>query len=152
MTSGRKRAAAGLAGLIALLLLLFALAGREVKDSPVPEGTGTAPSAGRQQTGGADEKRGAGSPGATGPAAASTAPARPDGAQKRVRREEDLVLTVPADRPLESDIYIVKKGDTLWHISKRFTGNPFNYPRVASDNRIANPDLIFPGQRITLRK
>jgi nucleoid-associated protein YgaU len=54
--------------------------------------------------------------------------------------------------PLEADLYIVKKGDTLWAISKRFTGNPFNYPRVARDNKIANPDLIFPDQKIHLKR
>jgi nucleoid-associated protein YgaU len=45
---------------------------------------------------------------------------------------------------------VVKKGDTLWAISKRFTGNPFNYPQVAKENNIKNPDLIFPGQEIRL--
>jgi len=47
-------------------------------------------------------------------------------------------------------VYVVKKGDTLWAISKRFTGNPFNYPQVAKENNIENPDLIFPGQEIRL--
>jgi nucleoid-associated protein YgaU len=47
---------------------------------------------------------------------------------------------------------VVKKDDTLWNISERFTGNPFNYPRIAGENRIADPDLIFPGQRIRLIK
>jgi len=61
-----------------------------------------------------------------------------------------LVLEIPAERPAAVDVYVVVKGDTLWHISKRFTGNPFNYPRIAGENRIANPDLIFPGQKIKL--
>lgn len=67
-------------------------------------------------------------------------------------REWPLVLQVPADVTVATDLYIVTKGDTLWGICERFTGNPFNYPRVASDNRIANPDLIFPGQKIMLKK
>ena len=62
-----------------------------------------------------------------------------------------LYLTVPPERIVpEQNIYTVVKGDTLWGIAKRFTGNPLNYPRVARDNRIATPDLIFPGQRIKL--
>ncbi len=65
---------------------------------------------------------------------------------------EPLTLTVPPEMPLETDLYIVKKGDTLWAISKRFTGNPFNYPRVARDNKIANPDRIFPDQKIYLKR
>ena len=62
-----------------------------------------------------------------------------------------LVLNVPTSMPKpETVVYVVVKGDTLWGISKRFTGNPFNYPRVAKDNSIATPDLIFPGQKIQL--
>jgi nucleoid-associated protein YgaU len=61
---------------------------------------------------------------------------------------------VAAEGPLVafsgSSVYVVKKGDTLWAISKRFTGNPFNYPQVAKENNIKNPDLIFPGQEIRL--
>ncbi len=51
-----------------------------------------------------------------------------------------------------SELYEVKKGDTLWHISRRFTGSPFNYPQVAKENDIKNPDLIFPGQMIHVKK
>ena len=62
-----------------------------------------------------------------------------------------LYLTVPPEMVVPAqNIYIVVKGDTLWSIAKRFTGNPLNYPRVARDNSIATPDLIFPGQRIKL--
>lgn len=51
----------------------------------------------------------------------------------------------------DSRIYVVKKGDTLWHIAKRFTGNPFNYVYIADENRVENPDLIFPDQRFVVR-
>lgn len=71
---------------------------------------------------------------------------------KKPEREGPLVLKVPQDKMIETEVYIVKRGDTLWDICERFTGDPFNYPRVAGDNRIANPDLIFPGQKIELRR
>ena len=45
-------------------------------------------------------------------------------------------------------LYVVKEGDTLWDIANRLTGNPFNYHSIAGQNRIANPDLIFPGQTL----
>jgi chemotaxis signal transduction protein/nucleoid-associated protein YgaU len=84
-------------------------------------------------------------------------PQKPVSAEtKPVHREDKpvvpLVLEIPAHRPIEIDVYVVVKGDTLWSISERFTGNPFNYPRVAGENRIANPDLIFPGQKIRLAR
>jgi chemotaxis signal transduction protein/nucleoid-associated protein YgaU len=66
--------------------------------------------------------------------------------------QPSLELDIPADSAVETQVYIVVEGDTLWSISERFTGNPYNYPRVAGENRIANPDLIFPGQRILLLK
>jgi chemotaxis signal transduction protein len=71
-------------------------------------------------------------------------------AQKKT--SEPFVLTVPSDVTLDIDNYIVKKGDTLWGISERFTGNPFNYPRIAGENLIENPDLIFPEQKIIIKK
>ncbi|MCK5196152.1 MAG: LysM peptidoglycan-binding domain-containing protein [Desulfobulbaceae bacterium] len=49
-----------------------------------------------------------------------------------------------------SKMYEVKKGDTLWDISERYTGDPFNYPMIASDNEIKNPHIILPGQWILL--
>ena len=73
-------------------------------------------------------------------------------AREKAVREGPLVLKVPAGRPIASDVYVVKKDDTLWSICERFTGDPFNYPRVARDNRIADPDLIFPGQKIFLKR
>lgn len=83
-------------------------------------------------------------------------PAAPVAAVKEEPKKEPeppLVLTVPKAVPLpEAQVYVVVRGDTLWSISKRFTGSPFNYPRVARDNSIATPDLIFPGQKIRLQK
>jgi len=63
-----------------------------------------------------------------------------------------LELDIPKNRPTDIDVYVVQEGDTLWGISERFTGNPFNYPRIAGENRIADPDLIFPEQQIRLIK
>jgi purine-binding chemotaxis protein CheW len=63
-----------------------------------------------------------------------------------------LELDIPANKPVDIDVYVVQEGDTLWSISQRFTGSPYNYPRIAGENRIAEPDLIFPGQRIRLIK
>jgi purine-binding chemotaxis protein CheW len=63
-----------------------------------------------------------------------------------------LELDIPANKPVDIDVYVVQEGDTLWSISQRFTGSPYNYPRIAGENKIANPDLIFPGQRIRLIK
>ncbi len=48
-------------------------------------------------------------------------------------------------------VYTVKKGDTLFKITAKYTGNGFNYPKVAKRNKIKNPDLIFPEQKIKIK-
>lgn len=55
----------------------------------------------------------------------------------------------PAPKPKKKS-YTVKRGDNLWNISKRFTGNPMNYKKIAKENKIKNPNLIFPGQVIKI--
>lgn len=48
--------------------------------------------------------------------------------------------------------YTVKKGDSLWAITKRYTGNGARYNELYNANRsiIKNPNLIYPGQVLTL--
>jgi len=47
--------------------------------------------------------------------------------------------------------YIVKEGDTLWGISKRFYNSPYYWPRVWERNPyIKNPHWIYPGEPIYL--
>jgi chemotaxis signal transduction protein/LysM repeat protein len=47
-------------------------------------------------------------------------------------------------------IHIVVKGDTLWHIAKRYIHNPFRYPELARLSHIKNPDLIYPGNKVKI--
>ncbi|MGK2882028.1 MAG: LysM peptidoglycan-binding domain-containing protein [Mycobacterium sp.] len=46
--------------------------------------------------------------------------------------------------------YTVVSGDTLWAISERFYGDGSKYQVIATASAIANPDLIFPGQVLTI--
>lgn len=87
------------------------------------------------------------------PPSAGTAAGQKSSPQSTREPDAPLVLSLPRSVPKpDAVVYVVVKGDTLWSISERFTGNPFNYPRVAKDNSIATPDLIFPGQRIRLEQ
>ena len=57
----------------------------------------------------------------------------------------------PSGRMLpEERTYTVGRGDTLWYITERFRGEPFLYNEVARDNKIRNPDLIYPGQKVKI--
>ena len=48
--------------------------------------------------------------------------------------------------------YTVKKGDTLWGISKKFLGNGAKYNLIynANKGKIKNPNLIYVGQTFTI--
>jgi nucleoid-associated protein YgaU len=56
--------------------------------------------------------------------------------------------TPPA--PSSPPVYVVVKGDTLWTIAARLTGDPRKFGRLAIENGIADPDRIYPGQEIRL--
>ncbi len=50
------------------------------------------------------------------------------------------------------DYYVVQAGDTLWDISTRFLGDPYQWPQLWSYNEyITNPHWIYPGNRIYFR-
>jgi len=51
----------------------------------------------------------------------------------------------------EYESYIVKKGDYLIRITRSYTGDGYDYPKVAKENKIPNADLIFPEQVIKIK-
>ena len=59
---------------------------------------------------------------------------------------DELVLAENAPQ-----IYLVKKGDTLWDISNTFLRDPWVWPEIWEINpQLDNPHLIFPGDQIYL--
>lgn len=56
----------------------------------------------------------------------------------------------PASGPETAGSYTVVKGDSLWAICKKFYGDGSLAYKLATANGIANPNLIFPGQVLTL--
>src|SRR5690606_10050660 len=57
-------------------------------------------------------------------------------------------IPLAADAP---DQYVVKRGDTLWDISKVFLREPWYWPEIWYVNpQIANPHLIYPGDVLRL--
>lgn len=47
------------------------------------------------------------------------------------------------------DFYVIQPGDTLWDISTRFMGDPYQWPQLWSYNEyITNPHWIYPGNKI----
>ncbi len=60
------------------------------------------------------------------------------------------------DRPTttapKAATYTVKSGDCLWNIAKKQLGNGADYTKIYNLNKdkIKNPNLIYPGQVLTL--
>ena len=49
---------------------------------------------------------------------------------------------------LDSDTVIIRRGDTLWQISRRVYGQGVKYTTIylANEEQISDPDRIWPGQ------
>ena len=60
-------------------------------------------------------------------------------------------LELAADAP---DRYVVLPGDTLWSLSSKFLKDPYRWGELWNLNReeIKNPQLIYPGQVLTLNR
>lgn len=59
----------------------------------------------------------------------------------------------PAPQPAEQPVprtYTVVSGDTLWAIAEHFYGDGTKYQVIADASGVPNPDLIHPGQVLTV--
>ena len=52
--------------------------------------------------------------------------------------------------PPAARTYTVVSGDTLWAVSERFYGDGSKFQAIADASGISNPDLIYPGQVLTI--
>lgn len=48
------------------------------------------------------------------------------------------------------ETYVIKKGDTLWAICRKYYGDPTLYKKLAGYNNIKNPNLIYTGKTLKL--
>jgi LysM domain len=61
---------------------------------------------------------------------------------------EEATPEPPAPEPART--YTVVSGDTLWGIAERFYGDGNKYQVIADASGVPNPDLIYPGQVLTI--
>lgn len=76
---------------------------------------------------------------------AATAPVGEAGAQASA---DTATITQAPLTPSEQKSVIIRRGDTLWQISRRVYGQGVRYTTIylANQDKIANPDIIQPGQ------
>ena len=61
----------------------------------------------------------------------------------------DMVLKIPAGKPSAPRYYAVRPEDTLYDISKRYS---IDINELTKMNNLKNPNLIYPGQILMLRR
>jgi nucleoid-associated protein YgaU len=73
-----------------------------------------------------------------------------DAVQKSAPEPAAEPAPAPAPEPPAAQTYTVESGDTLWAVAERFYGDGLKYQAIADASGIENPDLIYPGQVLTI--
>ena len=77
---------------------------------------------------------------------------RPDFSNVRVGSSSTAPQAAPQATPSAARTYVVIEGDSLSKIAKREYGDALQWRKIFEANRdvIKDPDLIYPGQRLTI--
>lgn len=126
------------------------MAARKDDGSAVAAGTPSQPSDEQAGTGGKGQPAASEEPGQ--PAASDEGPqtgTAPDA--PKAGPSETQTAMAPKLEPVDGAV-IIRRGDTLWHISRRVYGRGIRYTTIylANQEQIRDPDLIWPGQVFTL--
>ncbi|MFZ5366415.1 MAG: LysM peptidoglycan-binding domain-containing protein [Patescibacteria group bacterium] len=68
----------------------------------------------------------------------------------KVEVRKPVVAQAKFGEPISGSSYTVLKGDHLWGIAVRAYGDGYKWVEIAKANNLANPNLIHPGNILTL--
>ncbi|MFK7990166.1 MAG: LysM peptidoglycan-binding domain-containing protein [Sandaracinaceae bacterium] len=76
---------------------------------------------------------------------------QPQSLEAAAANREGIVISGNVRQRAVPEIYTVRRGDTLWDVTGRYYGNPWEWPRVWSYNpEVTNPHWIYPLDRLRL--
>lgn len=79
------------------------------------------------------------------------APAAGETNQEEKKEEAKITENRDASTAQKPKTHIVKRGDTLWGLAKKYYGNGSLYPKIVSANpKIKNPNLIIDGWELVI--
>ena len=77
--------------------------------------------------------------------------------QESAKQEQSVQPEVPAVKEPAASVlaqkavrYKLRWGDTLWDLSETYYRNPWLYTKIATHNKLKNPDLIISGTYIEI--
>ena len=78
-----------------------------------------------------------------------------ESSQVETKKEAEVEeLTTPAVNQVgaetEGQVYVVKKGDSLWKIAETVYKDGYRWLDIAKANKLANPNILLVGQKLTL--
>ena len=70
-----------------------------------------------------------------------------------LQHENAKLMEAKNQQPVSTQLtHVINEGETLFFIARTYLGNGSLYPRIAADNNIENPDLIFTGATLIINK
>mgnify|MGYP001336617043 CR=1 FL=1 len=68
------------------------------------------------------------------------------------KKKKAAKTTAKKTNPKSTGSYTVQKGDNLWNIAKKYDGDGSQYTKIynANKDKIKNPSLIYPGQKLKI--
>jgi len=71
---------------------------------------------------------------------------------ENLQAENKQLQETAVKQPKQREVtHLIKSGETLFSITKKYLGNGWLYPELASENGITDPDYITPGQILVIK-